>query len=90
MITAESISFELDGRFDHLNEEVGKTHVSVRWEPAPRIVRLGVMLDRYDWDTRMTAVKAVREFEAAHWDEYAVEYDILPLDSVTDESFAEA
>lgn len=89
MITSRSVQFEVEGRLEKIRDSLGKTHVSVRWEPAPRIVRVGVMLDEYDWDRRMEALGTLREFEADHADEFAVEYDIVPLESVTD-SFAEA
>lgn len=89
MITAESIQYELYGRFDDLAEAVGKHHLSVRWESAPRVARVGAMLENYDWDSRMKAIEVMYDFQKTHADEFAVEYDILPLDAVTDESFAE-
>lgn len=83
MITSESIRFELSGRFNEL--PVGKTHLSVRYEPGPRIARIGACLDRYDWETRQAAIEALLDFERAHADEYAIEFDVIPLDAVTDE-----
>ncbi|WP_030526593.1 hypothetical protein [Phycicoccus jejuensis] len=90
MMTAETIKYELEGRVLDLGESVGKRHVSVRWEPAPRIVRVGLMIEHYDWDNRMEAIRLLRSFERAHVDEFAVEYDIVPLEAVTNEAYAEA
>lgn len=88
MIGQDSIRYELEGRFADL--ALGKTHISVRYEAGPRIVRVGVCLDRYDWDTRLRAIRGMAEFERVHGDEFAVEFDIIPLEAVNDEAFAEA
>lgn len=88
MITRETIRYELEGRFADL--PLGKTHLSVRYEPGPRIVRVGVCLDRYDWETRMEAIKGLVAFERDHADEFAVEFDVIPLEAVNDEAFADA
>jgi hypothetical protein len=90
MISTESIKFELTGRLDGMEPEVGKTHVSVRWEPGAKIVRVGLCLENYNWDTRMTGLKRLLAFEAAHADEFALEFDIIPLVGVRDEEYAEA
>jgi hypothetical protein len=90
MISATTLRYELEGRFTGLADEVGKHHVSVRWEPAPRIARVGAMIEHYDWDTRMATLSLLRSFEAEHADEFALEYDIVPLEAVTDQEFAEA
>lgn len=88
MISRETISYELEGRFAELS--LGKTHLSVRYEPGPRIVRVGVCLARYEWEPRMEAIKALVAFERAHADEFAVEFDVVPLEAVNDEAFADA
>jgi hypothetical protein len=88
MITPETIRYELEGRFGGL--QVGKAHLSVRYEEAPRIVRVGACLAEYNWTNRMVALEGLLAFERAHADEFAVEFDIVPLDAVTDEAFAEA
>lgn len=88
MITAESVRYELVGRFEEL--DLGKTHLSVRYEPGPRIVRVGACLERYDWDNRMAAIEALATFERDHADEFALEFDVIPLEAVRDEDFAEA
>jgi hypothetical protein len=90
MISAASIQYELQGRFNDLADEVGKHHLSVRWESGPRIVRIGAMVENYDWEHRMSVLRSLRAFERDHADEFAVEYDILPLEAVNDEAFAEA
>ena len=89
VISVETISFELSGRFEQLGLET-KNHLSVRWEPLPAIVRIGLMIADYNWDNRMRVLSMLTEFEAAHADEFAVEYDIVPLEPVKDDSFAEA
>lgn len=88
MITADSLKYELVGRFADLS--VGKTHLSVRYEPGPRIVRVGACIERYDWDNRMATIQSLLDFERDHRDEFALEFDVIPLESVQDDEFAEA
>lgn len=38
----------------------------------------------------MSVLKALLDFERDHADELAIEFDIIPLESVRDEEFAEA
>ena len=57
MISVDTLTFELEGRLQPLVEQTGKTHLSVRWEQGARIVRAGVCVDRYSWDTRMSVQK---------------------------------
>lgn len=90
MITVETLRFELDGRLQPLAQETGKTHISVRWEPGARIVRVGACIDRYSWESRMLVLNALLKFEEDHADEWALEFDIVPLEAVQDEEFAEA
>lgn len=90
MITADTLRFELDGRLHPLIQETGKTHLSVRWEPGARIVRVGACIDRYTWDARTRVLEALLKFEQDHADEWALEFDIFPLEAVQDEAFAEA
>lgn len=87
MITTESLTFELSGRFEGL--DLGKKHLSVRWEPAPRIVRVGAMIEPYDWDARMRVIEALLDFERVHADEFAVEFDVFPLHAAQSDDFAE-
>lgn len=89
MINVETLKFELHGRLDELLPSVGKTHVSVRWEPLARIVRVGVSIDEYGWDHRMAVLQRLLAFEAAHSDEFAIEFDIIPLVAIENDSFAE-
>ena len=89
MISTETLQFELHGRLDDLLPSVGKTHISVRWEPVARIVRVGVSIDEYTWDNRMTVLQRLLEFEVSHRDEFALEFDVLPLVAIQDESFVE-
>lgn len=90
MTTVDSLRYELSGRFREMPSIPEKHHVSVRWEPAPRIVRVGACIQPYNWDTRMATLDALLAFEAAHADEFAVDFDIIPLRAVNDEEFAEA
>lgn len=87
MITTDTLKCELEGRLKAL--DVGKQHVSVRCEPGPAIVRTGVMIEEYDWDNRTHILRSLLAFEADRADEFALEFDIIPLDAVIDESFAE-
>ena len=41
--------FEVEGRLEKIRESLGKTQ-SVSVGQAPKIARIGVMLDAYDWD----------------------------------------
>jgi hypothetical protein len=90
MITEDTLKFELEGRLHRLLPETGKTHLSVRWEAGPRIVRAGVCIDHYTWETRMLVLETMLAFESDHADEWSLEFDIFPLEAVQDEEFAEA
>jgi len=90
MITADTLKYELGGRLQPLIEETGKTHLSVRWEPGARIVRVGACIDHYTWEARMLVLEALPKFEEDHADEWALEFDVVPLAPVQDEDFAEA
>lgn len=90
MTTVESLNFELRGRFQSIASEVQKSHLSVRWEPAPGIVRIGACVEPYSWDSRMAAIEALLAFERDHAGEFAVEFDVIPLAAVNDPEFAEA
>jgi hypothetical protein len=85
--TRENLLYELTARFADVT---GKTHLSLRWEPGPRVVRVGACLDDYTWETREKAIETLLQFEADHVDEFALEFDVVPLDAVNDEEFAEA
>lgn len=88
MITVETLRYELEGRFASI--EFGKVHVSVRWEPAPKIVRVGAVISDYTWERRMRAIELLLAFEDDHKDEFSVDFDVVPLEAVQDEQFAEA
>lgn len=85
--TRENLLYELTARFAGVT---GKTHLSLRWEPGPRIVRVGACLDDYTWEKRQLAIQTLLQFESDHADEFALEFDVVPLDAVNDEAFAEA
>lgn len=89
MISTQTLQFELAGRVADLGLE-GKHHISVRWEPSPAIVRVGLMIDDYTWETRMRALEMLLGFERDHADEFALEFDIVPLAPVQSDDFAEA
>jgi hypothetical protein len=88
MAVRENVTHELTGRFKDL--DLGKTHLSVRWEPGPRIVRVGACIENYDWEHREAVIDALLEFEDSHDGEFAVEFDVIPHGAVTDPEFAEA
>ena len=85
--TRENLLYELTARFATVT---GKAHLSLRWEPGPRIVRVGACLDNYTWETREQAIATLLNLESDHADEFALEFDVVPLDAVNDEAFAEA
>ena len=86
MLTLEDLRAELENR---LTEVPTKKHISVRWEPAPGICRVGVCIKDYDWDTRDRVIDHLLAFEDAHAGEVAVEFDVIPLDAVSTVGFAE-
>jgi hypothetical protein len=86
MITLESLQFEIQGRLADL--DLGKKHLSVRWEPAPGIVRVGVCLKDYNWESREHVLDALLDFELSHRDDFALEFDVIPLESVLDPDFS--
>jgi hypothetical protein len=86
VLTLESITAELE---DRLVGVPTKFHLSVRWEPAPGIVRVGVCLHEYTWENRETVIDRILAFEDAHAGEAAVEFDIFALEDVNTAGFAE-
>jgi hypothetical protein len=89
MISAQTVHYELAGRVADLGLET-KHHISVRWEPGPAVVRVGLMIDHYTWDNRMRVLEMLLGFEPYHADEFALEFDIVPLAPVQSDEFAEA
>ncbi|SDI79870.1 hypothetical protein SAMN05444157_0212 [Frankineae bacterium MT45] len=89
VISTATLQYELEGRFAKLEIET-KNHVSIRWEPAPAIVRVGFMLDDYTWENRLSVLEMLLAFERDHADEFALEFDIVPLEPVQSDEFAEA
>ena len=74
---------------DDVGDATGKVHLSVRWEPGPQIVRVGACIDNYTWETRMQVLERLLAFERDHADEFALEFDIVPLEPVQSDDFAE-
>lgn len=89
MITDMTVRQGLESAL-HEAPELGKFHLSVRYEPGPSIVRAGVCIENYTWDTRMLVIDRVLAFEREHADDFAIEFDVVPLEAVNDEHFAEA
>lgn len=85
MAFRDALQYELEGRMQDLGT---KRHISVRWEPGPRMVRVGVCIADYDWEHRDAALDKILEFESDH-PELAVEFDIIPLEAVTSSNYAE-
>lgn len=88
MALLENLEFELAGRFEPLEADLGKTHLSVRYEPEGAIVRIGACIAAYTWDNRDKVIDALLEFEDSHADEFSVEFDVVPLEAVTDPNYA--
>ena len=87
MASTETYKYELEGRLADLADP--KMHLSVRYEPGPGIVRVGVCLSEYTWEKREQAIDRLLQFEADHADEIAVEFDIIPVEAVNTVGFAE-
>lgn len=86
MLTYDTIKADIEGRLVDLPT---KNHLSVRWEPAPGICRVGVCLHEYTWDTRDQVIDRLLAFEDAHIGEVALEFDIFSLEDVNTMGFAE-
>jgi len=89
MVSTENLKFELAGRLAELDLQT-KDHISVRWEPAPAIVRVGLMIGEYTWENRMAVLAMLLDFERDHSDDFALEFDIVPLAPTQTDEFAEA
>jgi hypothetical protein len=90
MPSVDTLRFEVDGRLRDIESRVGKTHLSIRWEPMARIARIGACIENYTWETRMDVLERLVRFQLDHADDFVIEFDIVPLDAVRDENFAEA
>ncbi len=89
-ITPETLRADLAARFSEAVGQIGKYHLSVRWESAPKIVRVGVMIEQYTWESRMLAIETMLAFDRDNANTFAVEFDIVPLEAVQSDEFAEA
>ena len=90
MISAETLRYELDGRLAAIDADLGKRYLSVRWEPGPKTVRIGACIGEFTWDNRSKVIGALLDFERDHADEFAVDFDVIPHDTVVDDAFAQA
>lgn len=88
MTTLTAIRHELSSRF--ADAGLVKSHLSLRFEPGPRIVRLGACIEPYNLATRGAILDRIIAFESDHDDDFAVDFDIVPLIPVTDPDHAEA
>jgi hypothetical protein len=70
--------------------DLGKRHISVRYEPGPRLVRVGACIANYTWETQESVMDALLDFEESHADDFAVEFDVIPIDGITDQLYDEA
>ena len=87
MITLESLRADIESR---LNDALStKQHISIRWEPAHGVCRVGVCLHEYTWDNREAAIDVLLGFEDAYDGAIAVDFDVIPLESVNTSGFAE-
>lgn len=89
-VNIDSVRYELEGRMQEISREVGKFDLSLRWEPMGRIVRVGFLIQNYQWATRLRVIELVTAFQQDHLDDFAVDFDVIPFDSVLDTEFAEA
>ena len=87
MTVRENVAFELEGRLEPLG--LAKKHLSVRYEPDTRIVRVGACVADYSWETRDAVIDVLLDFEDSHQGEFAVEFDVIPLEAVNDPAYAE-
>ena len=88
MARVDAIRHELSSRLADV--DVGKKHLSIRYESGPRIVRVGACISEYTWETRSEVIDRLLAFEADHAGEFAVEFDVVPLEAVNDPTYAEA
>lgn len=86
MAVVDALKHELTSRLSGVG--LAKTHLSVRFEPGPRIVRLGACIDPYNWETRAAVLDRIIEFEDDH-QEFALEFDIVPLPPVVDPEYTQ-
>lgn len=87
MAVAQDLRYELERQVRAV--DIGKTYISVRFEPNAKIARVGACIANYDWETRDKVLDALLDFEDGHSDDFTLEFDILPLDAVTDSTYAE-
>jgi hypothetical protein len=87
MAIIDNVKYEIDGRFKDLG--LGKTHLSVRYEPDSRVVRVGACIADYTWEKRSQVIDTLLDFEDSHAGEFALEFDVLPLEAVTDPAYVE-
>jgi len=90
MTSIDTIRYELDSRMQEISNDVGKFDLSVRWEPMARIARVGFLVQNYEWASRMRVIEVATAFQRAHLDDFAVDFDVIPYESVLDTEFAEA
>ena len=87
MAIIDNVRFELEGRLEPL--QLAKKHLSIRYEPETRLVRVGACISEYSWETRERVLDVLLDFEDSHVDDFALEFDIVPLEAVTDVTYAE-
>lgn len=90
MTNVDSIRYEIEGRMLEISNDVGKFDLSIRWEPMARIARVGFLVQNYEWAARMKVVEVATAFQNDHLDDFAVDFDVIPYESVLDSEFAEA
>lgn len=89
MPSVEALKYEVMGRLRDLEPDLGKTHLSARWEPMTRIARLGVCVENYTWEIREEIVKRIVSLQLDHKDDFALEFDVIPVEGVRDDEYAE-
>lgn len=87
--SVESLKYEVMGRLRDLEPALGKTHLSARWEPTTRIARLGVCIENYTWELREDIVSRLVALQMDHQSDFALEFDVIPVEGVRDDEYAE-
>jgi hypothetical protein len=87
--SVDTLKYEVLGRLRDLEPALGKTHLSARWEPATKIARLGVCVENYTWQVHEDIVKRLVQLQLDHQDDFALEFDVIPVEGVRDDEYAE-
>lgn len=88
MPSNEALKFEVLGRLRDIEPELGKMHLSTRWETMTKIARVGVCIENYTWEVREKIVERLVQLQLAHQSDFALEFDVIPVEGVRDDEYA--